>query len=68
MSEVLRAGAPPECDAGDAEVPYALTAACLDRRVIDTTVITTISTAIAVHVAAGRYDFQLIEFLRTAER
>lgn len=31
-------------------------------------VITTVSTALAVHVAAGRYDFQLIEFLRTAER
>lgn len=31
-------------------------------------VITTISTALAVHVAACRYDFQLIEFLRTAER
>jgi hypothetical protein len=31
-------------------------------------VITTISTALAVHVAADRYDFQLIEFLRTAER
>jgi hypothetical protein len=31
-------------------------------------VITTVSTALAVHVAASRYDFQLIEFLRTAER
>jgi hypothetical protein len=25
-------------------------------------------TAMATHVAAGRYEFQLIEFLRTAER
>ncbi len=31
-------------------------------------VITTVNTALAVHVAASRYDFQLIEFLRTAER
>lgn len=28
----------------------------------------TVSTALAVHVAVSRYDFQLIEFLRTAER
>jgi hypothetical protein len=31
-------------------------------------VITTITTALAVHVAATRYEFQLIEFLRTADR
>lgn len=31
-------------------------------------VLATVSTALAVHVSAGRYDFQLIEFLRTAER
>ncbi|WP_020386514.1 DUF4231 domain-containing protein [Kribbella catacumbae] len=31
-------------------------------------VITTITAAIAVHVAATRYEFQLIEFLRTADR
>jgi SMODS and SLOG-associating 2TM effector domain 1/Protein of unknown function (DUF4231) len=31
-------------------------------------VVTTITTAVAVHVAAARYEFQLIEFLRTADR
>ena len=31
-------------------------------------VIATIGTALATHVAASRYEFQLIEFLRTAER
>ena len=31
-------------------------------------VLATIGTALATHVAAGRYEFQLIEFLRTAER
>lgn len=31
-------------------------------------VITTVTAAIAVHVAATRYEFQLIEFLRTADR
>jgi hypothetical protein len=31
-------------------------------------VVTTITTAVAVHVAATRYEFQLIEFLRTADR
>lgn len=30
--------------------------------------VTTISTAVTVHVAAGRYEYQLIEFLRTADR
>jgi len=30
-------------------------------------VITTISAALGVHVAATRYDYQLIEFSRTAE-
>jgi hypothetical protein len=31
-------------------------------------VVATITTAVAVHVAAARYEFQLIEFLRTADR
>ena len=31
-------------------------------------VVTTITAALAVHVAATRYEFQLIEFLRTADR
>jgi uncharacterized protein (DUF2062 family) len=31
-------------------------------------VVITVSTVVAVHVAATRYDFQLIEFLRTADR
>jgi membrane protein implicated in regulation of membrane protease activity len=31
-------------------------------------VVTTISTAVAVHVAATRYEYQVIEFLRTADR
>ena len=31
-------------------------------------VVATIGTALATHVAAGRFEFQLIEFLRTAER
>jgi hypothetical protein len=31
-------------------------------------VLATIGTALATHVAANRYEFQLIEFLRTAER
>jgi hypothetical protein len=31
-------------------------------------VVATIGTALAVHVSAGRYEFQLIEFERTAER
>ncbi len=31
-------------------------------------VLTTVTAALAVHVAATRYDFQLIEFLRTADR
>ncbi|HEY0815915.1 MAG TPA: DUF4231 domain-containing protein [Pseudonocardia sp.] len=31
-------------------------------------VVATIGTALSVHVAATRYEFQLIEFLRTAER
>lgn len=31
-------------------------------------VVTTVTTAVAVHVAATRYEFQLIEFLRTADR
>lgn len=31
-------------------------------------VVATIGTALAAHVAAGRYEFQLIEFLRTAEQ
>jgi hypothetical protein len=31
-------------------------------------VLATVGTALATHVAAGRYEFQLIEFLRTAQR
>jgi hypothetical protein len=31
-------------------------------------VVTTVTTALAVHVAATRYEYQLIEFLRTADR
>lgn len=31
-------------------------------------VVTTVGTAVAVHVAATRYEYQLIEFLRTAAR
>jgi SMODS and SLOG-associating 2TM effector domain 1/Transposase/Protein of unknown function (DUF4231) len=31
-------------------------------------VVTTIGTALAVHVAATRYDYQTLEFLRTADR
>jgi hypothetical protein len=31
-------------------------------------VLATVGTALATHVAAGRYEFQLIEFSRTAER
>jgi hypothetical protein len=31
-------------------------------------VLATVGTALATHVAASRYEFQLIEFLRTAER
>ena len=31
-------------------------------------VVTTLGTAVGVHVAATRYDYQLIEFLRTADR
>lgn len=31
-------------------------------------VVTTVTTAVTVHVAATRYEFQLIEFLRTADR
>jgi hypothetical protein len=31
-------------------------------------VLATIGTALATHVAAGRYEYQLIEFLRTAQR
>lgn len=31
-------------------------------------VLATVGTALATHVAAARYDFQLIEFLRTAQR
>ena len=31
-------------------------------------VLATVGTALATHVAANRYEFQLIEFLRTAER
>ena len=31
-------------------------------------VVTTVTAALAVHIAATRYEFQLIEFLRTADR
>jgi hypothetical protein len=31
-------------------------------------VVATIATALTTHVAAGRYEFQLMELLRTAER